>query len=173
MEKNLTKFLQKCRAIQEAGRHFHVHMVWCDFKQSHFKKDAHSVTGSDVHLCLFDKFHERNSSSEIEALRRIGNIPELNGPFNSEIEEQLYLQFHSDKKFLNMMAPITHIYLFRSKLNHHNEEINKTFLKGFENELPFPISFDQFGRIIYDVPSINTETFINAENDEGLKKETI
>ena len=56
------------------------------FKQSDFKKDAHPVTGSDAHLCLFDKFHERNSSSETEALRRIGNLPELNGLFNSEIK---------------------------------------------------------------------------------------
>ena len=46
-------------------------------------------------------------------------------------------------------------------------------MKRFENELPFPISFDQFGPIIYDVPSINTKSFINAENDECLKKETI
>ena len=71
------------------------------------------------------------------------------------------------------MTPITHIYLFRSILNHHNEEINKTFLKRFENELPFPIPFDQFGCIIYDVPSINTKRFITAENDECIKKETI
>ena len=71
------------------------------------------------------------------------------------------------------MTPITHIYLFRSILNHHNEEINKTFLKPFENELPLPISFDKFGRIIYDVPSINTKSFITAENDECLKKEMI
>ena len=68
-------------------------------KQSNFKKDAHPVTGSDAHLCLFDKFHGRNSSSEIEALRRSGNIPELNGLFNSKIEEQLHLKFDSDKKF--------------------------------------------------------------------------
>ena len=131
------------------------------------------MTGSDAHLCLFDKFHERNSSYEIEALPRNGNIPELNGLFNSEIEEQLHLKFNSDKTFLNRMTQITHIYLFRSILNHYNEEINKTFLKRFENELLFPISFDQFGRIIYDVPSINTKRFINAENDECLKKETI
>ena len=72
-----------------------------------------------------------------------------------------------------MMIPVGHIYLFRSILNHHNEEINKTFLKGFENELPFPIPFDQFGCIIYDVPSINTKRFITAENDECIKKETI
>ena len=77
-------------------------------KQSNFKKDAHPVTGSDARLCLF---HERNSSSEIETLPRNGNIPELNGLFNSEIEEQLHLKFDSDKKFLNMMTQITHIYI--------------------------------------------------------------
>ena len=42
-------------------------------------KDTYSVTGSDAHLCLFDKFHKRNSLSITEALRQIGNIPEL-GP---------------------------------------------------------------------------------------------
>ena len=109
----------------------------------------------------------------MEALRRITNIPQLNALFNSKIEEQLHLKFESDQKFLDMITPITHIYLFRSILNHHNEEINKTFLKGFENELPFPIPFDQFGCIIYDVPSINTKRFITAENDECIKKETI
>ena len=46
-------------------------------------------------------------------------------------------------------------------------------MKRFENELPFPISFDQFGRIIYNIPSISKKSFINAENDECLKKETI
>ena len=72
-----------------------------------------------------------------------------------------------------MMTPITHIYLFCFILNHHNEEITKTFWKRFEKELHFPISFDQFGCIIQHIPSINTKSFINAENDECLKKETI
>ena len=90
-------------------------------KQTNFKKDAHPVTGSDIHLCLFDKFHERNSSSEIEALGQIGNVPELNSLFNSEIKEQPHLKLDSDKKFLNMMTSITHIHLSRSLLNHHNK----------------------------------------------------
>ena len=90
-------------------------------KQSNFGKDVHLVAGSDIHLCLFGKFHERNSSSEIEVLRPIGNIPELNSLFNSEIEGQFHLKFDNDKKFLNMMIPIAHIYLYRSILNHPNE----------------------------------------------------
>ena len=37
--------------------------------------NVHPITGSDIHLCLFDRFHEENSSSDIEYLRRINNIP--------------------------------------------------------------------------------------------------
>ena len=70
------------------------------------------ITNSDVHLCLFDRFHENNTSSEIESLRKVGCVLKLKGMFNSEVEEQLHLQFHSNKKFLNMMTPVTHIYLF-------------------------------------------------------------
>ena len=60
----------------------HVYFPWI-FKQEQQKNEActesntHPVTGSDVHLCFFNKFHERNTTSKIEALRRTGNIPEL------------------------------------------------------------------------------------------------
>ena len=76
------------------------------------ESNTHPVTGSDVRLCLFDKFHERNTTSKTEILRRIGNNTELNGKFSSEIEEQLLLKFDNDKKLLNMMQPTTHIYFF-------------------------------------------------------------
>ena len=104
--------------VQMANDNYlHVSFPWI-FKQEQQKietcteSNTHPVTGSNVHLCLFDKFHERNTISQIEALSRIGNIPELNGKFNSEIEEQLHLKFDNVQKFLNMMEPMTHIYLF-------------------------------------------------------------
>ena len=56
-----------------------------DFKREQQKNETctepntRPVTGSDVHLCFFDKFRERNTTSKIETLRRMGNIPELNG----------------------------------------------------------------------------------------------
>ena len=78
----------------------HVYFLWI-FKQEQQKNVQHPATGGDVHLCFFDKFHESNTTSKIEALRRIGNH-ELNGKLNSDIEDQL----------LNMMQPTTHIYLF-------------------------------------------------------------
>ena len=89
------------------------------------ESNPHPVTGSEVHMCLFDVFHEKNVTSKIEALRRIGNITELNGKFNSKIEEKLHLKFDNDKKCLDMMQPTTHICLFRSIINHNNNRVNK------------------------------------------------
>ena len=67
------------------------------FKQERRKNETctesnpHPVTGSEVHMCFFNKFHEKNMTFKIEALRRIGYITELNGKFNPKIEEQLHL----------------------------------------------------------------------------------
>ena len=69
---------------------------------------VHLVTGTDIRLCLFDRFHESNTSLEIESLRKIGCVLELNGMFNSEVEEQFHLKSDSNKSFLNMMTPINH-----------------------------------------------------------------
>ena len=47
---------------------------------------VHPVTSNDIRLCLFDRFHEGNTSSEIESLRKIGCVIELNGMCNSKVE---------------------------------------------------------------------------------------
>ena len=47
---------------------------------------VHPVTGG-IRLCLLDRFHEGNTSSEIESLRKIGCVLELKGMLNSEVEE--------------------------------------------------------------------------------------
>ena len=74
--------------------------------------NVHPINGSDIHLCLSDRFHEGNSSSDIEYLRRINNIPQLNSVVNSQVQEQLHLRFDKNKSFLNMMKPANHIFLF-------------------------------------------------------------
>ena len=87
---------------------------------SKIERNVHPITGSDIHLCLFDRFHEGNSSSDIEYLRRINNIPQLNSVVNSQVQEQLHLRFDKNKSFLNMMKPANHIFLFRSIINYYN-----------------------------------------------------
>ena len=131
----------------------HVSFPWIAKQEQQKNKtctesNTHPVTGSDVHLCLFDKFHERNTTSKTEVLRSIGNITELNGKFNSEIEEQLHLKFDNDKKKLNMMQPTTHVYLFRSIINHHNNLLNKKCLRDFEIRLQFPVKRNNLGSLV-------------------------
>ena len=140
----------------------HVSFPWI-FKREQQKNDTctesntHTVTGSDVHLFLFDIFHERNTMSKTEALIRIGYIPESNGKFNSEIEEQLHLKFDNDKKFLNMMQPATHIYLFRSIINHHNNRLIEKCLRDFGKRLQFPVKRNDLGSLVYVIPSCCNE----------------
>ena len=65
-------------------------LFFVDFKQeqhnnvTYTESNTRPVSGSDLHLCIFDKFHERNMTSKILALTSIRNIPELSGKFNSE-----------------------------------------------------------------------------------------
>ena len=56
---------------------------------------VHPVTGNDIRLCFFEYFHEGNTSSETESLRKIECVLEFNGMFNREVEEQLHLKFDS------------------------------------------------------------------------------
>ena len=108
----------------------------------------HPATGSDARLCLFDRFHETNTNSEIEALRRITGVTELHGYFNSQVSEQLHLRCDSDKRFLNMMNPATHIYLFRSILNHHNNTVNEMLIKPLVKKSNGAITEDSIGRVV-------------------------
>ena len=108
------------------------------------------ITGSDINLCLFGRFHEGNSSRDIEYLRRINNIPQLNSVVNSQVQEQLHLRFDKNKSFLNMMKPANHIFLFRSIINYYNIKQNSLLLKKLQQQIPLPITFDIYGRAIYE-----------------------
>ena len=79
-----------------------------------FQKGRRDKIWADIRLRLSDRSHEGNTSSEIASLRKIGCVLELNGMFNSKVEEQLHPKFDSNKKVLNMITPANHIYLFRS-----------------------------------------------------------
>ena len=105
------------------------------------------ITNSDVHLCLFDRFHENNTSSETESLRKIGCVLEFKGMFHSQVEEQLHLQLDSNKNFLNMMTPPSHIHLFRSMLDHHNIDKNKRVINLLQQKARFKLIFDRFGML--------------------------
>ena len=148
--------------------------------QEHTNNQSHHpITNSDVHLWLFDRFHENNTSSEIESLRKIGCVLEIKGMFSNEVEEQLHLQFDSNKIFLNMMTPVTHIYLFRSILDHDNFNKNKTVTNLLHTR--FKLIFDSFGRLQFETyantnfhsPSSSSTLFEREVEDRLIKNKPL
>ena len=117
------------------------------------ERNVHPITGSEIHLCLFDRFHEGNSASDIEYFRKINNIPQLNSVVSSQVQEQLHLRFDKNKSFLNMMKPTNYIFLFRSIINYYKIKKNSLLLKKLQQQIPLPIAFDIYGRAIYEINS--------------------
>ena len=117
------------------------------------KGNVHPITGSETHLGIFDRFYEKSSSSDIEYLHRINNMSQLNTVVNSQIQEQLHLRFDKNKSFLNMKKPANHICLFSSIINYYNIKKNSLFLKKLQQQIPLRITFDIYGRVIYEINS--------------------
>ena len=131
-----------------------VNSPWMSFTNEPLTKtegNVHPIAGSDIHLCLFDRFHEGNSSSDIEYLRRINNMPQLSSVVNSQVQEQLHLRFGKNTSFLNIMKPANHIFLFRSIINYYNIKKYSLSLKKLQQKIPLPIAFDIYGRAIYEI----------------------
>ena len=111
---------------------------------------VHPVTGSDKHLCLFDRLHERNAKKDEEALRRVRNIKELKGNLNTQKDEQLHVLYNHDTRYLNQMKPVNHIFLFRSNIDIHNERINRRQEDGLRAAFKHQIKVDENGRAVLD-----------------------
>ena len=59
--------------------------------------NVHPVTGSSTHLCLFDRFHERNTVKRKEIFRRVTHVKELKGMVNTQRDEQLHAAHRYDQ----------------------------------------------------------------------------
>ena len=108
----------------------------------------HPVTGSDQHLCLFDRLHERNAKKDEEVLRRVRNVKELKGNLDTQKDEQLYLLYNHDTRYLNQMKPVNHIFLSRSNIDIHNERINQRQKDGLRAAFKHKIKVDKNGRAV-------------------------
>ena len=51
------------------------------------------------------------------------------------------------------MKPANHIFLFRSIINYYNIKKNSLLLKKLQQQIPLPITFDTYGRAIYETNS--------------------
>ena len=97
---------------------------------------------------MFDRFHESNTSSEVESLRRITCVKELSGKINSETVEHLNGSYNKNRHFLNQMKPINHIFLFRSIIDYSEAKTIKFFHER-EANTGLEADFDKYGRAIF------------------------
>ena len=123
---------------------------------------CHPVTGSDVRMSLFDVFHQGNTCSEKESLRRIACVKELKGVLNSQVCEQTHRSFNFNMNFLNRMTPVRHIFLFRTLIHLRNETKNRQLLEKVSLTWKVGISFDRFGRASFSTGSSNRGEVPNA-----------
>ena len=97
-----------------------------------FEEELHPVTGVSERYSLFDRFHERNSTSLSDLLRPVTLVPELNAVVNTEVEEQLHNSINRSNYSFNMMLPGNHLFMMRLKLHASNIKINKVYRKKLE-----------------------------------------
>ena len=124
MKKNISK--------AENGSLEEVSFPWLDIEQGEddvTEEGCHLVSGSSFRLALFDWFHEGNTESSAELLRRVHLVNELKGKINTQVEEQLHRKLNRSNHFLNQMDPVRHIFMFRLILEKPNEDLNKKFQK--------------------------------------------
>eukprot|EP00795_Rhopilema_esculentum_P017063 gene17063-8579_t len=113
-----------------------------------YAKLGNPITGSEYHLALFDRLHERNSSNEVEALQRLACINELCGQINSQVAEQIHGFFNLNRYFLNKVSPYNDIFMFRSIIDLTNKVRNWQFISEIEKRMRLVPEYDNFGRAI-------------------------
>ncbi|XP_046567032.1 uncharacterized protein LOC124275490 [Haliotis rubra] len=113
--------------------------------------DAHFLPSSET-FCLLDRFHEGNTKSEQELLRRISLVPEMKGRINSQVEEQMHRKMNRNNYFLDVMSPGNYMFVLRLLLHFYNQQTNKKMTAAVEGQLKNDIlcgeiRHDTFGRL--------------------------
>ena len=96
---------------------------------------VHPITGVSDRYSLCDRFHERNSSSAPDLLRRVTLVPELNAVINTEVEEQLHNSINRSNYTFNMMLPGNHLFMMRIKIHTSNVRINDVYKRKLEKAI--------------------------------------
>lgn len=105
------------------------------FGSEQTEDEVHPVTGVSERYSLCDRFHERNSSSPKDLLRRVTLVPELNAIINTEVEEQLHNSINRSNYTFNMMLPGNHLFMMRIKIHTRNVGINEVYKVKLEEAM--------------------------------------
>ena len=94
-----------------------------------YSQRCHPITNTANHYCAFDRFHQKNSSSEKEQLRRLDLVEQLKGDINSQVVEELFTSLDRSIYFLTQCKPVNHIFIIRLVLHLLNEKKNEERLQ--------------------------------------------
>lgn len=108
----------------------------------------HPITGQFDHYCLFDTFHEGNTTQRKEVLRRTKFVPQLSGLINTQAEEQLYSAYTRDCYFMDRMSSTNHIFILRSNLDIRNERLNNRAEAKIRKDTKLTVKEGKSGRLI-------------------------
>ncbi|KAK3750603.1 hypothetical protein QZH41_014185, partial [Actinostola sp. cb2023] len=87
-------------------------------------RECHPTSGSNSYYCLFDTFHEDNSSSDKDLLRRTRCVKQLEGWFCTEVMEHLNNIMNKNNYFTTQMSATNAIFVQRLAMELSNEEKN-------------------------------------------------
>ena len=102
---------------------------------SYAQGDQHPITFSTSNFCAFDRFHETNSTLEVDILRRLDNVKQTRGQLNSQAVEELFSHFKNSRYFLTQMSPLHHIFLMRLLLHLRNKARNASRLQRIKETI--------------------------------------
>ena len=96
---------------------------------------AHPVTKAAEYYCLFDAWHESNSSNPHDLLRSTRCVQQLEGLVSTEVAEQLNNKMNRNNYFLTSMSPHNSLFVMRLLVHFHNRERNCLLLNKVKKEV--------------------------------------
>lgn len=98
-------------------------------------RENHPMTGSNQYFCLFDTFHEDNSSNEKDLLRRTRCVKQLEGWFCTEVMEHLNKEMNKKNYFTTQMTATNAIFVQRLAMEFNNQDKNAKMTKFQEKQV--------------------------------------
>ena len=128
----------------------------------------------NANLCLFDKFHENNTTKPEEVLRKTKYVSGIN--INTQVQEQFFAQQTRKNYFLNYMSPIKHLFLMRLMFDDSNITICNKNMNQIEKRLKQQTCLDANG-VLYigsgEKMKVKSGDSYTHPVDSSLKTETL
>lgn len=103
--------------------------------QDHGYGNLHPVSRTSATYCAFDRLHQNNSSNEIDHLRRLDKVRQLEGKINSQAAEEAFAIINKSRSSLTQMSSLHHLFMVRLLLHLINIKKNGELRQNIEKRL--------------------------------------